>query len=167
MNNLNLINVAKIGAVCAGSGLLYTVGKKLIHSSSTSFNFTGLTKEGNELLSQNSVIALLCERLQFFSSCDSHSFQIILTKWAELLELKNQIDGAQQQVKLHNIRKISKHISCIVEAIRVMRANVSSKQNMQMMTEFDDIAASFQNEMDEFQYNLTKTIEWKNCQYNC
>ena len=152
----------KGAALGAGIGLFMWIGKQMLPTRATSSPFDQLTDEANLALSYDADARTLCERLKQYQRLDEESFAKVLVNWAQLINLSVQLQRREVKPVMALPRVAAHFVSQIVEAIRRIRAilGIKFKQNTSIMAEFDDIAASMQRKCNEYQHNVTKSIEY-------
>jgi hypothetical protein len=152
----------KGAAVGAGIGLFLWIGKQVLPARTTVSPFDQLTDEANLALSYDADVRTLCERLKQYQRLDEESFAKVLVNWAQLINLSVQLQRREVKPAMALPRVAAHFISQIVEAIRRIRAilGIKFKQNTTIMAEFDDIAAGMQRRCNEYQHNVTKSIEY-------
>jgi hypothetical protein len=152
----------KGAALGAGIGLFFWIGKQVLPTHAAVSPFDQLTDEANLALSYDADVRTLCERMKQYQRLDEESFAKLLVNWAQLINLSVQLQRQELKPNMALPRVAAQFVSQIVESVRRIRAilGLKFKQNTTIMADFDEIAASIQRRCNEYQHNITKSIEY-------
>jgi hypothetical protein len=158
-----LVNKAiKGAAVGAGIGLCWWVGKQLMPTAPETTPFRQISADANQLLASDPEIRVLCERFKLYARFDEESYAQLLLNWSYVINLYVQLCREEIKPKMSHPRLVAGYCSQIVEAIRTLRAVVAfqTKNNPSSLRDFDEIAADFQRNINQYTHNVTKTVEY-------
>lgn len=158
-----MVNKAVKGAtVGAGIGFAMWLAKQFFPAAGgTHPQIEELNEHANVVLSHDRDVRTLCLQLKPYAKFDHDTYCNLLLSAAHLIHL--HVGLVRQEVKAtFSVPKLAaQHCATIVESLRRLRCIVSSRVNgsAEVMKEYDEVAADFQRKLNEYQFNITMTVQ--------
>lgn len=158
-----MVNKAVKGATVGASiGFAMWLAKQFFPSTGgTHAEIEELNEHANVVLTHDRDVRTLCLQLKTYAKFDHNTYCNLLLSAAHLIHL--HVGLVRQEIKpTFSVPKLAaQHCGTIVESLRRLRCVVSSRvnENADVMTEYDEIAADFQRKLNEYQFNITMTVQ--------
>ena len=122
-----------------------------------------LTDEGNDALGLSPPMHSLCAQMETYSLFHRRAYIDMLVGAVELVTLHAKVMQASDPNKLSNAHLATEHAGKTVEGVRTLRAHVKrrTKNNAEIMKEFDEIAADIQQLCNDMRFNVGATCGYR------